>query len=73
MLTPRIAISSDMYFERNDYDPNTVSTAQTRLQDFKGATSISSNQYFGRAEPGEDGDEGQGTSYGGGYVFLFIL
>ncbi|PVF94924.1 ArfGap-domain-containing protein [Serendipita vermifera] len=56
------AISSDMYFERNEYDPDTVSAAQTRLQEFKGATSISSNQYFGRSEE----DEGQGTSYGGG-------
>ncbi|KAG8777600.1 ADP-ribosylation factor GTPase activating protein, ER-Golgi transport [Serendipita sp. 401] len=56
------AISSDMYFERNDYDPSTVSAAQTRLQEFKGATSISSNQYFGRPENGEE-DEGQGTSY----------
>lgn len=58
------AISSDMYFERNDYDPTTVSAAQTRLQDFKGATSISSNQYFGKPEPGDE-DDGQGTSYGG--------
>ncbi|KAG8808866.1 ADP-ribosylation factor GTPase activating protein, ER-Golgi transport [Serendipita sp. 399] len=58
------AISSDMYFERNDYDPNAVSAAQTRLQEFKGATSISSNQYFGRPENGEE-DEGQGTSYRG--------
>jgi ADP-ribosylation factor GTPase-activating protein 2/3 len=72
MLTPSLslfrssftaAISSDMYFERNDYDPTTVSAAQTRLQEFKGATSISSNQYFG--EPGDE-DTGQGTSYGGG-------
>ncbi|KAG6872118.1 hypothetical protein C0995_012772 [Termitomyces sp. Mi166 len=44
------AISSDMFFERNAYDPNTVSEAQTRLQNFRGATSISSNQYFGREE-----------------------
>jgi ADP-ribosylation factor GTPase-activating protein 2/3 len=59
------AISSDMYFERNDYDPTTVSAAQTRLQEFKGATSISSNQYFGKPELGDE-DAGQGTSYGGG-------
>ncbi|KAG6867604.1 hypothetical protein C0993_000593 [Termitomyces sp. T159_Od127] len=44
------AISSDMFFERNAYDPNAVSEAQTRLQSFRGATSISSNQYFGREE-----------------------
>jgi len=54
-----------MYFERNSYDPSTVTAAQSRLSEFKGATSISSNQYFGRPEPGEEGD-GQGTSYGGG-------
>lgn len=47
------AISSDMYFERNSYDPATVSEAQTRLQTFQGATSISSNQYFGREEEEE--------------------
>lgn len=49
------AISSDMYFERNSYDPSAVSEAQTRLQSFQGATSISSNQYFGREEEEEGG------------------
>lgn len=44
------AISSDMYFGRNSYDPTAVSEAQTRLQSFQGASSISSNQYFGREE-----------------------
>jgi len=44
------AISSDMYFGRNDYDPNVVGEAQQRLQSFQGASSISSNQYFGREE-----------------------
>ena len=43
-------ISSDMYFGRRDYDPEVVSEAQTRLQTFQGASSISSNQYFGREE-----------------------
>lgn len=47
------AISSDMYFGRNAYDPNAVSEAQTRLSNFQGATSISSNQYFGREEEEE--------------------
>jgi ADP-ribosylation factor GTPase-activating protein 2/3 len=47
------AISSDMYFERNTYDPSTVSEAQTRLQSFQGATSISSSAYFGRDEEEE--------------------
>jgi ADP-ribosylation factor GTPase-activating protein 2/3 len=47
------AISSDMYFERNAYDPVAAGEAQTRLQSFQGATSISSNQYFGREEEEE--------------------
>ncbi|KAF5360464.1 hypothetical protein D9756_004544 [Leucocoprinus leucothites] len=47
------AISSDMYFGRNAYDPDAVNEAQTRLQSFQGATSISSNQYFGREEEEE--------------------
>ncbi|THV06473.1 ArfGap-domain-containing protein [Dendrothele bispora CBS 962.96] len=47
------AISSDMYFGRNAYDPAAVSEAQTRLQSFQGASSISSNQYFGREEEEE--------------------
>ncbi|KAH7337308.1 hypothetical protein B0J17DRAFT_459859 [Rhizoctonia solani] len=44
------AISSDMYFGRNDYDPSAQAEASNRLQQFRGATSISSNQYFGREE-----------------------
>ncbi|EIW81542.1 ArfGap-domain-containing protein [Coniophora puteana RWD-64-598 SS2] len=48
------AISSDMYFGRNDYDAASVSEAQTRLQNFQGATSISSSQYFGRSEEEEE-------------------
>ncbi|KAF5380737.1 hypothetical protein D9757_007150 [Collybiopsis confluens] len=44
------AISSDMYFGRNSYDPSTVTEAQTRLQSFQGASAISSSQYFGRDE-----------------------
>lgn len=61
------AISSDMYFGRGTYDPAAQSEAQGRLQQFQGATSISSSQYFGRDEPEED-EEGAGTSYnrGGG-------
>jgi ADP-ribosylation factor GTPase-activating protein 2/3 len=46
-------ISSDMYFGRNSYDPDAVREAQGRLQSFQGATSISSNQYFGRDEEEE--------------------
>ncbi len=44
------AISSDQYFGRNDYDPETLSTASDRLKQFEGANSISSNQYFGRED-----------------------
>ncbi|EGG03664.1 uncharacterized protein MELLADRAFT_78536 [Melampsora larici-populina 98AG31] len=47
------AISSDMFFERNNYDANLASEAKTRLTQFSGATSISSNQYFGREEQNE--------------------
>ncbi|KAF8509314.1 hypothetical protein BU17DRAFT_70487 [Hysterangium stoloniferum] len=44
------AISSDMYFKRDAYDPAVVAEAQSRLTSFQGATAISSNQYFGREE-----------------------
>ncbi|KAI6028069.1 hypothetical protein BKA83DRAFT_4238069 [Pisolithus microcarpus] len=47
------AISSDMYFGRNDYDPTVLAESRSRLQNFQGATSISSNQYFGREEEEE--------------------
>lgn len=47
------AISSDQYFNRGHYDPDASAEAQRRLQDFRGATGISSNQYFGREEEEE--------------------
>ena len=43
-------ISSDEFFGRNAYDPHAQSEARTRLHGFEGASSISSNQYFGRPE-----------------------
>lgn len=46
-------ISSDEFFGRNDYDPSAKNEARTRLQGFEGATSISSNAYFGRPEEEE--------------------
>nr|VWO93931.1 DNA polymerase (EC [Ganoderma boninense] len=49
------AISSDMYFGRNSYDPQAIAEAQTRLQSFQGAQSISSNQYFGREDEEDAG------------------
>lgn len=57
------AISSDMYFGRNDYDPHAVNEAQSRLRDFQGATAISSNQYFGRDE--DEDLQGSGGADGG--------
>ncbi|KAI4163315.1 MAG: hypothetical protein LQ342_003050 [Letrouitia transgressa] len=43
-------ISSDEFFGRNNFDPSAQAEAKTRLQGFEGATSISSNAYFGRPE-----------------------
>lgn len=55
-------ISSDEFFGRNAFDPNSQAEAKTRLQGFDGATSISSNAYFGRPEDDvtglENGDYG---------------
>ncbi len=63
------AISSDMYFGRNAYDPVAQGEAQNRLQSFQGASSISSNQYFGRDEEDELAGGGLGNAGGsdGGY------
>lgn len=47
------SISSDEFFGRNQFDPQEQSEARTRLQNFDGATAISSNQYFGREEEEE--------------------
>ncbi|GAA95050.1 uncharacterized protein L969DRAFT_89386 [Mixia osmundae IAM 14324] len=52
------AISSDQYFGRNSYDPTAQREAQSRLQGFSGATSISSNQYYGIEEEPESIEEG---------------
>ncbi|KAK5721977.1 ADP-ribosylation factor GTPase activating protein, ER-Golgi transport [Elasticomyces elasticus] len=43
-------ISSDEFFGRGTFDANQTSEAKQRLQGFEGATSISSNAYFGRPE-----------------------
>jgi len=53
-------ISSDEFFSRAAFDPTATAEAKTRLQGFEGATSISSNAYFGRPEEGaaEDGNYG---------------
>lgn len=52
-------ISSDEFFGRADFDPNAKAESKQRLQGFEGATSISSNAYFGRPE-----DQGDGEDYG---------
>lgn len=43
-------ISSDEFFGREKFDPAAQSEAKQRIQEFDGATSISSNAYFGRPE-----------------------
>lgn len=50
-------ISSDEYFGKGSFDPNAQAEAKTRLQGFEGATSISSNAYFGRPEDEEVVDD----------------
>lgn len=52
------SISSDEFFGRNAYDPSAQTEAKSRLQGFEGATSISSNAYFGRPEDDLTGLEG---------------
>ncbi len=53
-------ISSDEFFGRGAFDANTQAEAKNRLQGFEGATSISSNAYFGRPEDDLTGLEGAG-------------
>ena len=55
-------ISSDEFFGRAAFDPAAQTEAKTRLQGFEGATSISSNAYFGRPE-----DEAQQMDEYGNY------
>lgn len=43
-------ISSDEFFGRDKFDPAAQSEAKARLQNFEGASAISSNAYFGRPE-----------------------
>ena len=43
-------ISSDEFFGRANFDPSAQSEAKQRLEGFEGASSISSNAYFGRPE-----------------------
>lgn len=50
-------IGSDEFFGKGDFDPNAKSEAKNRLQGFEGASSISSNAYFGRPEDEEGGED----------------
>ncbi|KAI0176067.1 ArfGap-domain-containing protein [Hypoxylon sp. FL1284] len=50
-------ISSDEFFGKGSFDPNAQAEAKTRLQGFEGATSISSNAYFGRPEEEDPVDD----------------
>jgi ADP-ribosylation factor GTPase-activating protein 2/3 len=59
------SISSDQYFERGGYDANVSAEAKARLAGLSGATSISSNQYFGREEEEGDDEDGAGGSMAG--------
>ncbi|EEP77309.1 conserved hypothetical protein [Uncinocarpus reesii 1704] len=51
-------ISSDEFFGRNQYDAAAQAEAKARLSGFEGATSISSNAYFGRPEDEHADDYG---------------
>ena len=57
-------ISSDEFFGRAAFDPAAQSEAKSRLQGFEGATSISSNAYFGRPEDEGTQEGGGGGEYG---------
>ncbi|KAI9839256.1 MAG: hypothetical protein M1819_003250 [Sarea resinae] len=54
------SISSDEFFGRDQFDPAAQADARSRLQGFEGATSISSNAYFGHPEE----DESQTDEFG---------
>ncbi|PFH56431.1 hypothetical protein XA68_16526 [Ophiocordyceps unilateralis] len=64
-------ISSDEYFGKGAFDPHAQSEAKTRLQGFEGATSISSNAYFGRPEDEVEEDYGDLESAAKDFVRKF--
>ena len=57
-----------MFFERCSYDPSTIAEGRARLSQFQGATSISSNQYFGREEEEAAAQGSDGGMLGDGRV-----
>jgi ADP-ribosylation factor GTPase-activating protein 2/3 len=63
-------ISSDEFFGRNNFDPTAQAEAKSRLQGFEGATSISSNAYFGRPEDDVPGEENYGDLEGAAKDFV---
>jgi ADP-ribosylation factor GTPase-activating protein 2/3 len=64
-------ISSDEFFGRNNFDPSSQSEARSRLQNFEGASAISSNQYFGRPEDDDvPPDDGYGDLEGAARDFV---
>ena len=63
-------ISSDEFFGRGSFDPNAQSEAKTRLQGFEGASSISSNAYFGRPEDEVPDDGNYGDLEGAAKDFI---
>ena len=64
-------ISSDEYFGKGTFDPSAQAEAKTRLQGFEGATSISSNAYFGRPEDEAQEDYGDLESAAKDFVRKF--
>ncbi|ODA77673.1 hypothetical protein RJ55_06275 [Drechmeria coniospora] len=64
-------ISSDEYFGKGSFDPSADAEAKTRLQGFEGATSISSNAYFGRDEEMPEEDYGDLESAAKDFVRKF--
>ncbi|PHH70414.1 hypothetical protein CDD80_6022 [Ophiocordyceps camponoti-rufipedis] len=64
-------ISSDEYFGKGAFDPSAQAEAKGRLQGFEGATSISSNAYFGRPEDEAEEDYGDLESAAKDFVRKF--
>ncbi len=64
-------ISSDEFFGKGSFDPNAQQEAKSRLQGFEGATSISSNAYFGRPEDEDTEDYGDLESAAKDFVRKF--
>ncbi|KAK7423472.1 ADP-ribosylation factor GTPase activating protein, ER-Golgi transport [Neonectria magnoliae] len=64
-------ISSDEFFGKGAFDPNAQAEAKTRLQGFEGASAISSNAYFGRAEEEPEDEYGDLESAAKDFVRKF--